>query len=232
MIQIDINPSGDTTADLQNYRTTNGITWPLALDVGLTVSTAYGVDAAPWTFIIDTTGTIQKDFRGLADNATMIDEIAKWIEIPTLPKTIESSDSMGVTKDTFNLSDDVYGTGVNYTASTTYDVYVVSDVTWVDGMTIPARVPGTATTVSSDASGNITPTLLWSHPLTPGKYDVVVDVNSNGLYNVGIDALDNNDVQVTAGLLVIPEMYPGSILGLAACFATFSIFLVRKRKLL
>ena len=94
---------------------------------------------------------------------------------------------------------------------------MVEDVTtWTDGMAIPSRVPDTATSVSSDASGNIQATLVWSWPLVPGKYDIVVDVNDNGVYDAGIDAIDDSDIQVTAGFFVIPEVPLGTVMALAA----------------
>jgi len=142
--------------------------------------------------------------------------------------TVESCDSLGVTQNTFDPSEDVYAVGSGYAPSTvaviTYPIYVVEDVTWTDGMMIPARVPGTATTVSSDILGEIVPTLAWSSPLTPGKYDIVVDVNRNGFYNEGIDALDDSDIQVTAGFFVIPEYPLGTILGLIVCLAALGVF--------
>jgi len=42
--------------------------------------------------------------------------------------------------------------------------------------------------------------------------------------------LDDNDVVVTAGFLVIPEYWLGTILGLGGCFAAFGGFYMSKRK--
>jgi uncharacterized protein YfaP (DUF2135 family) len=36
-------------------------------------------------------------------------------------------------------------------------------------------------------------TLVWPAPLTPGVYDAVIDVNSNGVYDEGTDFIDNID---------------------------------------
>ena len=69
---------------------------------------------------------------------------------------------------------------------------------------------------------------MWSDPATVGKYDMVVDVNGNGLYDVGIDALDNNDVEVTAGF-VIPEFVSLSLL-LVVQIATLLSLIAYKRK--
>jgi hypothetical protein len=127
--------------------------------------------------------------------------------------TIESCDSTGTNKDTFDIADDLYVTGNGYMPSTTYDLFIVEDqAVWSDGMAIPTRDSGTATTVTSDAAGNVIATLVWSSPLDPGKYDIVVDVNGNGIYDEGIDALDDSDIQVSAGFFVIPEIPLGTLM--------------------
>ncbi len=138
--------------------------------------------------------------------------VAVFAETPPLEAVIESCDPAGDQKDLFDLGEIVYVTGGNYSPSTTYNFSIVVDVeTWSDGMAIPERVPGTATTISSNIDGNIPPTAVWSDPQTVGKYDIVVDVNGNGQYDAGIDVLDDNDVEVTAGFSVIPE-FPSFII--------------------
>jgi hypothetical protein len=128
---------------------------------------------------------------------------------------IESCDSAGDQKDTFDLGETVYVTGGGYSPSTTYNFSIVVDEeTWTDGMAIPERVPETATTISSNIDGDIQPTAVWSDPQTVGKYDMVVDVNGNGQYDAGIDALDDNEIEVTGGFLVIPEFLSFIILPL------------------
>ena len=56
---------------------------------------------------------------------------------------------------------------------------------------------------------------------------MVVDVNGNGLHDVGIDALDDGDVKAIAGLSVIPEL--SSILPLFI-IATLLSAIILKRK--
>ena len=152
-----------------------------------------------------------------------------FVQVYCWNPAIESCDSAGVKKDTFMLDDDVYANGTCYQPQTTYDIYVVEDVTWVDGMAIPPRVPGTATTVTTDANGNIPPTLLWSNPLTPGKYDIIVDVDGDGLYYAESDALDDNDVEVTAGFFVIPEVPLGTLTAAIGMFGALMAFVKFKR---
>jgi hypothetical protein len=43
---------------------------------------------------------------------------------------------------------------------------------------------------------------LWDPPLTAGNYDIVEDVNCNGQYDQGIDAIDSLTL---IGFSVIPE---------------------------
>lgn len=150
-----------------------------------------------------------------------------YLEIPLAP-SIESCDSTGTRKDSFNLADTVYANGSGYSASTTYDLYIVGDVaTWSDSADIPT--PVIAIKVSSDSSGKILPTAVWNKPLALGKYDIVVDVNGNGKYDAGVDALDDNDIKVTAGFLVIPEYPMGTILGLTGCLVALGVFSISKR---
>jgi hypothetical protein len=168
------------------------------------VATAYGVDQ-------------------YGQNVT--DSDSAFVQVYYLNPTIESCDSSGATKDTFNVADNVYVKGTGYSPSTTYDLYVVQDVTvWSDGMTIPARVFGTATTVSSDAGGNVPAALVWPGLLVLGKYDIVVDVNGNGVYDAGIDALDDGDIEVTAGFNVIPEVPLGTFMVSAAMIVGFACY--------
>ncbi len=136
---------------------------------------------------------------------------------------VESSNSAGDQKDFFELGETVYVMGSGYSPSTTYSLYVVEDVaTWNDGTTIPTRVPETAANISSNSEGAVSATVIWSDPQAAGKYDIVVDVNSNGVYDVGVDALDDSDIEVTAGM-VIPEFSPLHFISL---FITLSIFSV------
>ncbi len=190
----------------------------------------YSIEVSPGTYDVtaemtDYVSQTVMDMEVVADATTVQDFALNLVGGPS----IESSDSVGNKKDTFTLSDTVYMYGNQYDPDQEYTIYVVADTSWTDGMAIPTRIAGTATTATSDASGNIAVTQIWSPPLTPGKYDIVVDVNGNDLYDIGIDALDDNDIQVTAGFFVIPEYTFGTILGLVAFFAAFGVFLRLKR---
>jgi len=119
---------------------------------------------------------------------------------------IESCNAMAERKDVFELGETVYVYGNGFSPSTEYSVYVVVDQEiWTDGMPIPERVEGTQLGVSSNTEGGISPTTVWHDPQTVGNYDIAVDVNGNGHYDEGVDALDDADVEGAAGVSVIPE---------------------------
>jgi len=146
---------------------------------------------------------------------------------------IESVDLNGGLKNTFLAFEEVYVTGDYFAPSAaSFDIYVVDDVpTWVDGMAIPSRVPGTAVSVSSSSDGSVSTTLVWSAPLAVGMYDIVVDVDGDGVYDKGKDALDDNDIRVTAGFNVIPEVPMGTIMASALMIvALIGYFAVPKWK--
>lgn len=100
--------------------------------------------------------------------------------------------------------------------------------TWTDGLSIPSRIPSTATIITSDSEGTIVPTNVWIDPQTQGKYDIIVDVNDNGLYDEGVDALDDSDIEVTAGVEVIPEFPVAMIVPILAGISLIA-FVVKKR---
>ena len=126
--------------------------------------------------------------------------------------TFESANLTGIRCDNFTAGDAVYAIGSGLTPNTTYNIYVVTDTTWTDGMSIPSRVPGTALTVTTDGTGSIpTGTSVWTNSIA-GDYDIVVDVDANGLYDTGIDGLDDMDTG-SAGFIVIsgPVSPPPSV---------------------
>jgi hypothetical protein len=118
-----------------------------------------------------------------------------------------------------------------------YAIYVVADQDgWNNGIPIPPRVPGTTQQVTTDPSGNIQPTPIWDAPLTPGGYDIVVDVNNNGRYDVTVDALMKARIDACPtqhyGVLVlpVPEYWLGTAIGLTSFFAALCLFRLTKNR--
>jgi hypothetical protein len=150
--------------------------------------------------------------------------------VPSYPlQTIESCDASGNVKNTFNVSDSVHVFGSGFPASSTFDIRVVADQgswTALNGMPIPTSLPTDIQNITSDSSGNIAVSLLWLHP-SLGNYDIIVDVNRNGLYDIGIDAVDNDDV-VTAGVVIIPEISLAAALYIITLLTVFAALKHRK----
>lgn len=125
----------------------------------------------------------------------------------TIVLTFESANSTGIRCDNFTAGETVYAMGSGFTPNTTYSIYVVADTTWTDGMLIPSRVTGTALTVITDGTGSIPiGAPIWTNSIA-GDYDIVVDVDANGLYDTGSDGLDDMDIG-SAGFISGPTSTP------------------------
>jgi hypothetical protein len=149
---------------------------------------------------------------------------------PAMNPTIDSCNPSETPKDSFELEETIYVMGTDYAPSTSYPVYVVVDTRWTDGIAFPSRVEDSATSITSNTGGDIEATPVWSSPLTLGKYDIVVDLNGNGVYDEGVDALDDSDVEVTAGVEVIPEFTVAMLIPVLAGISL--IALIMKKRLL
>jgi len=144
--------------------------------------------------------------------------------------TVESADISGATQDVFQTGDSVYAVGSGYAATTTYDLYVVEDTTWVDGMAIPSRVAGTETSVTTDGSGDIPAgTLIWTSSVE-GEYDIVVDVGGNGQYDASTDGLDSGSPGfVVIGIASVPALAPIGIIALISLLCVIGMIRIRRR---
>ena len=108
-------------------------------------------------------------------------------------------------RSTFLTTEDVY-VGVDPAVQPSYvgmtaDVYIVPDLTdaqWTANLNLDlasADVTGYIEQIAVNGiCGNCWKTLAWSHPLTEGKYDVVLDFNHDGKYTPGTDLIDALDL--------------------------------------
>jgi hypothetical protein len=128
----------------------------------------------------------------------------------------------------FAPSDNVYAKGSGMLKNQEYKIYIIEDTTITDGMAIPTPVT-TPVTVTTDDDGRFSPTLIWSGPLTPGYYDIIADCQNVGVsgYYDSADAIDDEEINVTAGFFVIPEVPLGTI---AVLLASFAAVLVKRRR--
>jgi hypothetical protein len=110
--------------------------------------------------------------------------------------------------------------GTGFAPSTTYNVYVVNHVEWTEGRTIPERVAGSATNLTTDEVGEFFAFVMWPSA-EEGVTDMLVDLDGDGLYNSTIDALDDNHV---TGLFTVPEYPLGVVIAVVTGFVAFVFF--------
>ena len=89
--------------------------------------------------------------------------------------------------------------------------------------------------MDTNAAGDIVPADVWPPPLTPGEYDIVFDANQNGIYDVGIDAVDNPHrpgfVVTGAQPPMVPTQTHWGIVAMIGLFAGLLAWTVRRRRL-
>ncbi|UCG36994.1 MAG: hypothetical protein JSV64_01585, partial [Candidatus Bathyarchaeota archaeon] len=149
----------------------------------------------------------------------------------TVPcSTVESCSSNGTIKDSFYPYEDAYANGDCYKPLTLVNIYTVEDVIdWADSLNISElSIKTVRKNVLIDANGDLPVTIIWNQPLDVGLFDIVVDSDQNGLYDEGIDAIDDLDID-TAGFLVIPEYFLGTLMSLFSFLAAFGAFRLSRR---
>jgi hypothetical protein len=100
--------------------------------------------------------------------------------------------SGGSDSDTYYPDEDVTVSGTGFPLDTDIHVYVVDDGTWTGGESIGGDVGDGRDTIHTDpVDGSIAPTIIWTHPLTIGEYDIVFDVDRNGTFDVISDVVDD-----------------------------------------
>jgi uncharacterized protein (DUF2141 family) len=95
----------------------------------------------------------------------------------------QTCDSGGTEKTSFNSGNAVYFSAAGLGQSKTYPVYMVNDASaWAVRIPMPTRVSGSTATVSTDSSGNVAATSVYTNAQA-GNYAVIVDVDSDGQYD-------------------------------------------------
>ena len=150
----------------------------------------------------------------------------KFVSAVPPPTAIWSSDDLGNEKNTFEVSETVYVT-VPATGQTVR-LYVVADqTTWTDGDPL-TDVSGDGyeeLTLSTDGTQIVK---LWDPPLTVGDYDIIEDINRNGVYDEGIDAVDSITL---VGVDIIPEF--STLISILLMFVVLTVAIaIYKRRLL
>ena len=125
-------------------------------------------------------------------------------------RPVETCDKNGVYQTRFNFKESVYVKGNFLPPSRDITIYVFIDdglpVTVSDGFVAIADA-------TTDADGTLEVTLLWDEPYF-GKYDLFVDMNKDGLYD--IDDLWIEQAIDVCSFFVIPEFTNGTATALAS----------------
>jgi hypothetical protein len=134
------------------------------------------------------------------------------------------TDSVGNSKSTFQLSDNIYVRGQDFPADTDVTIYLIPD----GEEALPANAV-TSASATTNNTGGLPITLVWSSPLTLGVYDIWVDVNQSGAFDAG-DVWNNQSVGIY-GLDVIPEFFTLTSILLMLVMLTAAIAIYKRRLL-
>jgi hypothetical protein len=121
------------------------------------------------------------------------------------PPTVETYSSIGIRKDKFYETDDVYVQGIGYTADDMVNITVVYDkATWNDGDPIEPIVRTKEVQINSTGGLELQSIGKFAYGAN-NYYDIVVDTDQDRIYDAATDALDDHDVNeagFTAGYKV------------------------------
>jgi hypothetical protein len=131
-----------------------------------------------------------------------------------------SSDVLGSVKDSFDPGESVYVTVPE--AGLTVSLYVVADkIAWNNGDTLTDVSLDGVETLTLNAGQGTQIIQIWGAPLTPGKYDIVMDVDRDGVFDAELDCVD--DMKIT-GLHVVPEVPLGTIMSALSMLVALAAF--------
>jgi len=129
----------------------------------------------------------------------------------TLSKRAISCDSGGIESDLFAPGQGVYVKVLGLSPSTDYNIWIQSNPV-AEGSTLDTEddPSGSQESVTTDANGNLSRTLIWSipvdAPITHHEYDIILDnqeAGNVGTYNAADDGID--DASVAGIAAPIPE---------------------------
>jgi hypothetical protein len=134
---------------------------------------------------------------------------------PAIAAQIWSADGNYGFQDVFQISDSVYVSGDLDYVDPGFDlfpdanIYIMANRTWTGNETLIDLTPdGADQVIGSLGGGAFFDELVWLQPLVAGYYDIIADVNEDGIYNSGLDILDGSGA--SAGFRVVP--LPASII--------------------
>jgi len=128
----------------------------------------------------------------------------------------------------YDLGESVYAAGSGFVPNSPVDIYITEDRKWYDGM--PINPPLFATkTVDADANGAFRAVEVWIDP-SIGEYDIVFDANRNGIYNKGIDAVDDPNDPGFIVLCSVPALAPVGLIVLVGLLSVVVAISIRRKR--
>ncbi len=124
----------------------------------------------------------------------------KKISCPLMVTFNISANEDGEQRDDFSEGSIIYGkAALGLLENKSYPVYVVdAQGEWLDGMSIPSCTHCNSLPLSNfitDGNGDMgAGTVIWPDAQAdtlPAYFDIIIDVDSNGLYDAGVDVLDS-----------------------------------------
>jgi hypothetical protein len=103
-----------------------------------------------------------------------------------------AANATGAAKESFYSNETVYVASTSMSSGVqAVRVYVTRDSnSWVNGTALADVRAGGYIALSTNATGHIAATALWTNPAV-GAYDIVVDNNTDGVFNFTIDLIDS-----------------------------------------
>jgi len=123
-------------------------------------------------------------------------------------------------KNIFLQSESLQVKGGGYSCSKDLTVYIL-----VDGSEVNPENAMAVKQTKTESDGSLKPVLVWTSPLDPGYYDIWVDVNQDGVLDIG-DIVNDQAFGMVA-FNVVPEH--GPIIGMLVLFAAFVLFTLRPK---
>ncbi|MFC1937145.1 integrin alpha [Chloroflexota bacterium] len=150
---------------------------------------------------------------------------------------VTSCDASGSAKNQFCPGQTVYVKASGLTASATYKIWIQDDPVSEGDSLVPGENPSATTPkeVTTDGSGNLAPTLIWSIPAeaatTYDEYDIVFDNQSAGTVGTFDAANDYIDSLGVVGFVApVPELSTIILLSIGlAGMAAYIAFRARRR---
>ncbi len=185
------------------------------------------VNASAWNTTLTNSATID------SDETPPTSQSVETTVCEAPPPTGESTDSGGWTKNEYTTAEDVYATGSGFNPIfANMNIYVFDDYAWTDGDNIAGYTIYASLMSVPVTGGNVGPVIIWEKKDTKiGEYDIFFDANKNGIYDAGIDAIDDpNHPGFTISGQEVPALTPFGLLALVGLLSVIAVLTIRKKR--